>query len=195
MTTAERPASPARRVVGLCGSLRVGSFNGFALQLARTRLPAGWAMDILPWDDVPPFNADVLSQGLPPSVSRLRQQIAAAEGLVIATPEYNFSLPGMLKNLIDWLSRGEDQPLAAKPVAIISATTGPLGGARVQYDLRKVLLFVNASVLVKPEVFIGQASAKFDAAGQCTDSATAGFVGAQMEAFTRWIDATRRLAE
>ena len=86
-----------------------------------------------------------------------------ADGLLIVTPEYNFSIPGGLKNVIDWLSRGEDQPFACKPVAILTASAGPVGGARVQYDLRKVMLFVNAMTLIKPEVFVGSAASKFDA--------------------------------
>jgi chromate reductase len=123
----------------------------------------------------------------------LREQVRRADGLLIVTPEYNFSIPGGLKNLIDWLSRGEDQPFAGKPVAIMSASGGPVGGARVQYDLRKVLLFVNAMTLVKPEVFVGNVATKFNAEGQCTDETTRKFVGAQMTAFEAWIAAVGRM--
>jgi chromate reductase len=147
---------------------------------------------MLEWRDVPPFDADMLAQGRAGPVARLHRAIADADGMVIATPEYNFSLPGMLKNVIDWLSRGEDQALFAKPVAILSATTGPLGGARVQYALRQALLCLDASVLTKPEVFIGQAQTKFDADGQCTDNATRAVVRAQMRSFADWITAGRR---
>lgn len=180
------------RLVGICGSLRGGSLNGQLLELAARSLPPEHELQRLDWRDVPAFDADLLGQGLPEPVARLRRQIAEADGVVIATPEYNFSLPGMLKNAIDWLSRGEDQPFAGKPVSILSATTGPLGGARVQYDLRKVMLFVNANVLIKPEVFVGQAHTKFDATGTCTDAATQDFVRAQMLAFSKWVDATKR---
>lgn len=180
-------------IVGLCGSLRAGSFNAMALRLAGQSLPEGAALEVLDWRSVPPFDADVLARGMPPAVAALRDRIRRADGLIIATPEYNFSIPGMLKNLIDWLSRGDDQPLAGKPVAILSASGGPLGGARVQYDLRKVLLFVNAMALVKPEVFIGQAQTKFSADGACTDTATREFVSAQMQAFTRWIERVRAM--
>jgi chromate reductase len=96
--------------------------------------------------------------------------------------------------VIDWLSRGEDQPFAHKPVAILSASPGPLGGARVQYDVRRVMLFVNAMVLVKPEVFIGGAVGKFDAEGNCTDETTRKFVGDQMKSFEKWIGAVKRMA-
>ncbi len=181
-------------IVGLCGSLRAGSLNGLALRLAGECMPQGMALEVVEWSQVPPFNADVLEQqGVPAPVQRIRDRIARADGVVIATPEYNFSLPGMLKNLIDWLSRGADQPMAHKPVAILSAATGPLGGARVQYDLRRVLLFVNATVLVKPEVFIGNAQSKFTSEGQCDDEATRQFVAAQMVAFGRWIAQARAM--
>jgi chromate reductase len=117
-------------------------------------------------------------------VAALRERLRRADGVLFVTPEYNFSIPGGLKNLIDWLSRGEDQPFALKPVAIVTASPGPLGGARVQYDLRKVMLYVNAMVLAKPEVFIGHAAGKFDAAsGACTDDTTRKFVTDQMRAF------------
>ncbi|HMN80816.1 MAG TPA: NADPH-dependent FMN reductase [Burkholderiaceae bacterium] len=180
-------------IVGLSGSLRAGSFNSMALRLAGRSMPAGMTLEVLEWSRVPPFDADVLAAGMPLEVATLRDRIRRADGLVIATPEYNFSIPGMLKNLLDWLSRGEDQPLAGKPVAILSAATGPLGGARVQYDLRRVLLFVNSMVLVKPEVFIGQAATKFAADGECTDASTRAFVSAQMQSFARWIGQVRAI--
>ncbi len=188
-------SSPHRDIVGICGSLRAGSLNGMALRLAGECMPKGMSLETIQWDQVPPFNADVPEQGIPTEVQRIRDRIARADGVLIATPEYNFSLPGMLKNLIDWLSRGSDQPLAHKPVAILSAATGPLGGARVQYDLRRVLLFVNAMVLVKPEVFIGGAQAKFDGQGRCTDEATRQFVTAQMASFARWIAQARAMQQ
>jgi chromate reductase len=113
--------------------------------------------------------------------------------VLIATPEYNFSVPGVFKNVLDWISRVDNQPFAFKPVAILTASTGPLGGARVQYDLRKVLLFLNAMVLAKPEVFIGLAATKFDAEGRCTDETTRKFVGDQMLALERWVAGVQRL--
>ena len=96
--------------------------------------------------------------------------------------------------MIDWLSRGEDQPFSGKPAAILTASAGPVGGARVQYDLRKVMLFVNAMTLVKPEVFVGSVASKFNADGECTDETTRKFVGAQMAAFEAWIGAVKRMA-
>jgi chromate reductase len=181
-------------IVGLCGSLRTGSLNGSALRLAGELLPDSAAMERVEIGDIPLFNADVLAQGFPPPVQALRERIRRADGLVIATPEYNFSIPGVLKNAIDWVSRGDDQPFSGKPVAILSASPGPLGGARVQYDLRKVMLFVNAMTLIKPEVFIGSASKKFDEQGRCTDELTRKFVGDEMRAFERWIHQVKRMA-
>jgi chromate reductase len=180
-------------IVGLCGSLRKASFNRAALRLAGELMPAGMQFEALDWHEVPVFNADVYGQGLPPVVAALRERVRRADGVLIVTPEYNFSVPGGLKNLLDWLSRGDDQPFALKPVAILSASAGPLGGARVQYDLRKVMLFMNAAVLAKPEVFIGMAASKFDAEGRCTDETTRKFVTDQMAAFQRWIAGVGRL--
>ncbi len=186
-------SNPNLDIVGLCGSLRSASYNRMALELAGSVMPAGMALEIADWRDVPVLDGDVLARGLPPSVAALRERVRRADGVVFAIPEYNYSIPGGIKNVIDWLSRGDDQPFANKPVAILTASQGPLGGARVQYDLRKVLLFMNAATLVKPEVFIGSAQTKFDAQGQCTDETTRKFVAGQMEAFARWIAAVRRM--
>lgn len=179
------------KVVGLCGSLRSASYNAMALRLAGECMPATMTMEVLDWRDVPPFDADILAQGMPDSVTSLREQVRSADAVLIATPEYNFSIPGMLKNTLDWLSRGDDQPFQRMPVALLSAATGPLGGARVQYELRKVLLFLDALVLSRPEVFIGQASGKFDPRGCCIDAPTREFVTRQMAAFGQWVTESR----
>jgi chromate reductase len=181
-------------ILGICGSLRAGSINRMALKLAGDSMPPPMKLEVADWASVPPFNADVLAQGLPESVRSIRERIRRADAVLIATPEYNFSIPGMLKNLIDWVSRGDDQPFAFKPVAILSASPGPVGGARVQYDLRKVMLFVNAMVLVKPEIFISMAGTKFSAQGECTDATTREFVGKQMQALAGWIEQVRAMS-
>ncbi|WP_261803402.1 NADPH-dependent FMN reductase [Variovorax sp. PAMC26660] len=175
-------------VVGLCGSLRSASLNGMALRLAGQSMPAAMTLDVVDWRDIPPFNADVLAHAIPAPVEALRDRIRRADAILIATPEYNFSIPGMLKNMLDWVSRGTDQPLRHKPVAILSAAPGPVGGARVQYELRKVLLFMDAMVLSKPEVFIAHAASKFGPDGACIDETTRRFVTDQMAAFRHWID-------
>jgi chromate reductase len=181
-------------IVGLCGSLRAASYNRMLMRLAESVMPASMKLAVAEWRDVPVFDADVLAKGFPPPVAAVRDLVRKADGILIVTPEYNFSIPGGLKNVIDWLSRGEDQPFAMKPVAILSASAGPVGGARVQYDLRKVMLFVNAMTLIKPEVFVGNAASKFNADGECTDETTRKFVTAQMTAFEPWIAAVKRMA-
>jgi chromate reductase len=181
-------------IVGLCGSLRAASYNRMLMRLAESLSPKSMQFDVPEWRDVPVFDADVLAKGFPPAVAALRDQVRKADGILIVTPEYNFSIPGGLKNVIDWLSRGEDQPFSGKPAAILTASPGPVGGARVQYDLRRVLLFVNAMTLIKPEVFVGNVASKFNADGECTDETTRKFVGAQMAAFESWIAAVKRMA-
>ena len=180
-------------IVGLCGSLRAASHNRMAMNLAAEVMPASMTLEIVEWREMPVFDGDVLEHGLPPVVAAVRERIRRADGVLIVTPEYNFSVPGGLKNVLDWLSRGHDQPWPFKPVAIASASGGPLGGARMQYDLRKVLLYLNAMVMTKPEVFIGMAPHKFDAAGACTDDTTRKFMTDLMAAFEHWIGATRRM--
>ena len=174
-------------VLGICGSLRAKSFNRSALLAAAELMPAGMQMTVADYADVPLFNQDVQDKGFPEAVMRLAQQIREADALLIASPEYNFSISGVLKNAIDWLSRVPAPPFKDKPVAILSATMGPLGGARQQYELRKVLGCQEALVLLKPEVFIGQAQTKFDAEGKLTDAATRKAVTDQMLALERWI--------
>ncbi len=180
-------------IVGLCGSLRTGSVNRMALQLAAESLPQGASMEIVEWRDIPIFDADDMATGMPVAVTTLVDRLRRADGVVIATPEYNFSIPGGFKNAIDWVSRATDQPFSMKPVAILSASPGPVGGARVQYDLRKALLFLNAMPLMKPEIFIGGAPGKFDAQGHCTDETTRKFVAQQMTAFAAWIGSVRKM--
>lgn len=180
-------------IVGLCGSLRAGSVNRMALKLAGSVMPPGMALEIVDLREIPMFDGDVLAQGFPAPVQALRERLQRADGLVIATPEYNFAVPGMLKNAIDWASRGEDQPFNYLPMAVLSASPGPMGGPRVQYDLRKMMQFLNGMVLPKPEVFIGSTASKFDAQGKCTDETTIKFVTAQMKAFEAWIAGVKRM--
>jgi chromate reductase len=179
-------------IVGICGSLRAASYNRMLLALAGQLVPEGMVLEPVDIRPIPLFDGDVFAKGFPPEVVALRERIRRADGVLIVTPEYNFSIPGVLKNALDWVSRGDDQPFAFKPVSIMSASPGPVGGARVQYDLRKVLLFMNAMVLAKPEVFVGGVAGKFDANGNCTDETTRKFVGDQMKALKGWIEGVRR---
>jgi chromate reductase len=136
----------------------------------------------------------VRSAGLPPSVERFRREIAAADALLFVSPEYNFSVPGVLKNAIDWASRPPNQPFNEKPLAIMGASGGPLGTARAQYHLRQVLYGLNAFVLNKPEVFIGQAGTKFDEAGSLMDQTTKEFIGKLLVSLAAWTERVRGTA-
>jgi chromate reductase, NAD(P)H dehydrogenase (quinone) len=173
-------------VLGISGSLRAGSYNTAALRAAQGLVPQGMTIAIAEIGDIPLYNEDVRTAGLPTSVERFRHQIAAADALLVVSPEYNFSVPGVLKNAIDWASRPPNQPFNEKPVAIMGASGGPLGTARAQYHLRQVLYGLNALVLNKPEVFIGQAGTKFDPAGNLTDETTREFIGKLLVSLAAW---------
>lgn len=175
------------KVLGLCGSLRAKSTNLAGLQAAAELMPAGMQLSVASLAAIPFYNGDVEAQGIPAPVLQLRDQLLAADGVLIASPEYNFSVSGVLKNAIDWLSRTSPQPFKDKPVAIMSVTGGPVGGARSQYELRKILGCLDAIVMPRPEVFIGMNAGKFDAEGRLTDEASRKALGAQMTAFQAWI--------
>ena len=177
------------KILGISGSLRKGSFNTAALKICADLMPAGMKMtSYARLDDLPLFNQDVFDAGLPESAKRFRAEVAAADGLLIASPEYNFSLSAALKNAIDWGSRAPNQVFQEKPIAIFSATQGPLGGPRNQYDLRRILGQLWAHVLPRPEVFIGAAQTKFDAQGKLTDEATKKFLADLLVGFKPWIE-------
>jgi chromate reductase len=138
------------KVIGISGSLRAASFNTFALKAAQKLAPAGMEIEIASIADIPLYNDDVRAAGDPASVTALKAKIKAADGILIVTPEYNFSIPGVLKNTLDWMSRPPEPPFGGKAVAIMGASPGPVGTARVQYDLRKVLVFLDASASTSP---------------------------------------------
>jgi chromate reductase len=181
------------RVISICGSLRKGSFNA-ALQRSLPELaPTGLSIDSLQGiGDMPLYNADIQEKAFPKPVTDMAEAIRKADGLIFCTPEYNYSIPGALKNAIDWLSRLEDQPFAGKPVLLQSASGGALGGARVQYHLRQVMVFVEALVFTRPEVFVGTAQNKFDADLRLIDQPTRDIVKQQLERFEKFI---RRVAK
>jgi chromate reductase len=180
------------KILGICGSLRKASLNMAALRACQDLLPEGMSLEIADIGDLPMFNQDVLDAGMPATVKRFRDQVAAADGLLIATPEYNFSIPAPLKNAIDWGSRGPDQVFHEKPVAVFSASPGPMGGARVQYELRRVLGQLWAHVLPRPEVFIGNAASKLDAQGRISDELTRKFLRELLAGFKPWIVRMKR---
>src|SRR5262249_43224830 len=157
-------ADKALNVISICGSLRKGSYNRVVMNALPGLAPAGMSIkEAPPFAAFPLYNADVQNaSGFPAPVNALADAIRAADGVIFVTPEYNFSLPGGLKNALDWVSRLQNQPLAGKPVALQSVSPGPLGGARVQYDLRKMMVFLDALTLNKPEIFVGACASRVD---------------------------------
>lgn len=177
-------------VISICGSLRKGSYNRMVMKLLPGLAPPGMRITEAPsFAEFPLYNADVQAVGFPAPVQKLAEAVRAADGVIFNTPEYNFSIPGGLKNAIDWVSRVENQPFAGKPVAIQSAANGILGGGRMQYDLRRAMIFLDALTLNKPEIFIGNCSQRIDAnTGQITDQQTVGFIKQQLAAFAKFIE-------
>ena len=177
-------------VVAICGSLRKGSFNRQLMTASMGLAPAGMTIKEAPsFASFPIYNFDdQQATGVPASVEALSAAIKAADGVLVVSAEYNWSIPGGLKNAIDWVSRLQNQPFAGKPVALQSASPGPVGGARVQYDMRKAMAFLDAFVLNKPEIFIGNCMSKFDEkTGELKDEQTRGFLKQQLAAFAPYI--------
>jgi len=173
----------------LVGSLRRESLNAALARALPALAPGGTRIVPLPSiGDFPLYDADVQARGFPAPVSRMAEAMRAVEGVVIVSPEYNYSIPGGLKNAIDWISRLPDQPFAGKPIAIQSASPGAIGGARMQYHLRQTMVFLDALVLNRPEVMIGNAHVRIDPAGDViTDATTRDFVAKQLAAFVAFV--------
>ncbi|HYB58035.1 MAG TPA: NADPH-dependent FMN reductase [Alphaproteobacteria bacterium] len=178
------------KVLGICGSLRKGSYNRMALQVAAESLPPGMTLETFDIGTLPLYNDDVRAAGYPKPAAELRAKIKAADALLFVTPEYNYSISGVLKNAIDWGSRPPDQPFDGKPVAIMGASGGPVGTARAQYHLRQMCVFLNMFPVNKPEVMIGLAQNKFDADGKLMDETTRGFIKDLLVSLDAW---TRKL--
>jgi len=179
------------KVLGICGSLRKASLNMAALRACKELMPAGMSMTIAQIGEIPMYNQDIFDAGIPQPAKRFYDDVAAADGVLIATPEYNFSVTPLLKNAIDWVSKMPNQPFNNKPIALFSASQGPLGGARVQYELRKILVQLWGLVLPRPEVFIGAAPSKFDKDGKLTDETTRKFLVDLLAGFKPWIERMR----
>jgi chromate reductase, NAD(P)H dehydrogenase (quinone) len=183
---ADRPLN----VISICGSLRKGSYNRIVMNALPGLAPDGMQIkQAPPFSEFPLYNADIQnSTGFPAPVQTLADAIRAADGVIFVTPEYNFGIPGPLKNAIDWVSRLPNQPFIGKPVALQSASPGPVGGARVQYDMRRSMVFLDALTLNKPEIFIGNCAQRIDdKAGKITDEPTIGFIKQQLAAFAKFI--------
>lgn len=182
-----RQPQPTVRLLGLAGSLRARSFNRSLLEAGRELTPAGTTLTAYEHlAHIPPFNED-LEANPPLGVTRLRQAMQAADGLLIATPEYNQSVPGVLKNVIDWLSRSDPaQGLTGKPVAVIGATTGPWGTRLAQTQLRQILVACQTLLLPSPALYLGDARAAFDEVGRLIDHETRDRLGGVIEALVDW---------
>jgi chromate reductase, NAD(P)H dehydrogenase (quinone) len=178
-------------IICICGSLRSSSYNRMVMKALPGLAPPDMSIKEAPsFAEFPLYNADIQnSTGFPAAVRTLADAIRAADGVVFCTPEYNFSLPGGLKNAIDWVSRLQDQPFAGKPIAIQSASPGPLGGGRVQYDLRRAMVFLDALTLNKPEIFVGNCDSKIDEkTGEWKDDTTRNLIKQQLEAFAKFVE-------
>ena len=177
-------------LVGISGSLRKGSFNTMLLKAALQLLPDDVSMNIISIENIPLYNADLdlpAAKQRPRLVEDFRKAIAESHGIVISSPEYNYSIPGGLKNAIDWASRGEDSPLVHKPIAVIGATTGLWGTVRMQTAFHSVYLFLNMKPVYKPEVLVAQAEKKFDKDGNLIDETTKKLLRERLQALKELI--------
>src|ERR1700681_1142490 len=158
------------RILGIAGSLRRSSYNQAALRAAKLLVPENSEIDLFELDGIPMFNED--DEKRPPSlVLELKKRIRSANSVLIVTPEYNYSIPAVLKNAIDWASRPYgDSAWSGKPAAIMGASVGTIGTARAQYHLRQIMVFLNMFPINQPEVMIGNAATRFDKAGNLTDN-------------------------
>jgi chromate reductase len=178
------------KVAVLIGSLRQGSYNRMVANTLPQVAPEGMEIMLLPSiGEIPHYDSDVQAEGFPAAVLALGEALRSADGVVIVTPEYNYSIPGVLKNAIDWISRLPEQPLAGKAVAIQSASMGVLGGARAQYHLRQTLVFLDAMVLNKPEIMVGVVQNKVNVTTSVVEDAdTRLFLGKQLVALAQLIN-------
>ncbi len=178
-------------VVGFSGSLRTGSYNSALLRAAVEMAPAGMHIDIISLADIPLYNADVEAQGMPASVQTFRERLASADALLIATPEYNFSIPGVLKNALDWASRGPDSPLNHKPLAIMGAG-GRFGTLRAQLHLRQIVQHNNMYPLNNPQITVTRAWESFDPEGRLTDERSREALQSLLSELVAWAQRLRR---
>lgn len=160
------------KVLGFVGSLREGSFNRKLMNIAREELPEGVSLEVADIGRLPLFNED-LEKSAPAEVTRLKQQIEDADAILFATPEYNYSVPGVLKNAIDWASRPYgNNSFDGKTAAVMGASVGMIGTARAQYHLRQMFVFLNIQALNKPEVMVSYAAKHFDENGELINDDT-----------------------
>ncbi|SDY53242.1 NADPH-dependent FMN reductase [Nitrosomonas sp. Nm58] len=173
-------------VLGISGSLREGSYNTAALREAVHLAPAEMHIAIADISEIPLYNEDIYAKGFPAPVERLREQIRAADALLFVTPEYNYSMSGVLKNVIDWVSRPPEQPFSGKPAAVMGASPGRFGTARAQYHLRQSVVFLDVRLLNRPEVMISNAQNAFDQNGRLIDESTREHIRGLLKALHDW---------
>lgn len=179
-------------ILGIIGSLRRASYNRGLMRAAQELLPEGVNLTVADISGLPLFNED-LESSVPAEVQTLKRQIREADAILIATPEYNYSVPGVLKNAIDWASRPYgDNSFDGKPVAIMGASVGMLGTARAQYHLRQTFVFLNMHPLNQPEIMVPFASQNFDAEGNLTNEKTRQMISQMLKLLAEW---SRRLAK
>jgi chromate reductase, NAD(P)H dehydrogenase (quinone) len=173
---------PSMTVATLCGSERTGSLNRALLSAALDLAPPTLRFERMSIRDLPMYDPEIDASAVPPAVTSLRARVSAAHALLIVTPEHNYSVPALLKNAIDWLSRGPATALAGKPLALMGASPGAGGTVRAQAHLRQIAVFLDLHAINKPEVLLGNAHQAFDADGKLIDEAARGFVRAHLEA-------------
>ena len=173
-------------ILGIAGSLRRESYNRGALRAATKLLPEGATLDVFELDGIPGFNQDQ-EQNPPAKVVELKKRVRGADAILFVTPEYNYSVPGVLKNAIDWASRPYgDNAWNGKPAAIMGASIGGIATARAQYHLRQIMVFLNMFPINQPEVMIGNAADRFDAEGNLTDETTKDYIRRLLQNLVEW---------
>jgi chromate reductase len=178
------------RILGIAGSLRRGSYNRAALRAATKLVPEGAVLETFDLDGIPVFNQDE-EEHPPAKVTEFKKRIRDADAILFVTPEYNYSVSGVLKNAIDWASRPHsDSAWNGKPAAIMGASPGHIGTARAQYHLRQILVYLNMFPINRPEVMIGHAMDLFDQEGNLTDVITREFIMSLLQNLAEW---TRRI--
>jgi len=182
---------PNYRLLAISGSLRKGSYNTSLTNAFVAHAPEGTMIEVLDWSNVPIFNQDEETP-YPAPMQAIKDKIRAADGVIIATPEYNRSIPGPLKNLLDWMNRPYPETAwAGKPIFVVGASTGHVGTALAQYDVKKVMLFNNAFVMGQPEFYLVSAADKFDATGTLIDEDTKEHITRHLGAFLAYIEKLR----
>ncbi len=182
----------ALHVLGIPGSLREGSYNKALLHAAQEEAPGGMTIDIFEIGEIPFFNQDVEDEGEPEPVQRLKEAIREADAVLIATPEYQHGIPGVLKNALDWASRPPESPLNGKVVGMMGASPSPVGTARAHLQLRQTLTYNRSRLVARPEVLVAGAGDKFDEEGRLTDEQGRGFIRKHLEALAEEVRRTRR---